>query len=128
MKKVNLLIAVMFLLLVSESIKAQTQTSSDFFSGKWNILTKGTPDGDRKMIISFEKRDNKMTGIILDSIGAEMFQVNSLEFKENQVTVYFTSQGYDVQLLLIKKDDNHLTGNVMGMFEAEGVRTNEKKQ
>jgi hypothetical protein len=29
-----------------------------------------------------------------------------------------TSQGYDVSLALTKKDDDHATGSLMGMFDA----------
>jgi hypothetical protein len=30
--------------------------------------------------------------------------------------------GNDISITLIKKDDDHITGNVLGMFEATGER------
>jgi len=36
--------------------------------------------------------------------------------------VYFNAQGYDVNLVMTKKDEDHITGNLIGMFEAEGER------
>jgi hypothetical protein len=128
MKKVNVFFAGVFFLLFSISANTQTNTGADFFTGKWNVLAKGTPDRDRQMIVSFEKKDSTMTGVIQDTTGVEMYKVANLEIKENQVTVYFTSQGFDVPLFMEKKGDNHLTGNVMGMFDVEGVHIKENKQ
>lgn len=127
MKKVNLFLAGMFFLLLSTEANAQTKTGADYFKGKWNVVTYAS-NGDRKMIVSFEQKDGKMTGAILDTVGVEMFVVTSLEMKENQVTLNFTSQGYDVALFLEKKDEDHLTGNAFGMFDAKGVRIKEIKK
>ena len=128
MKKVNLYFAGVFLLLLSVGANAQTRAGADFFIGKWNVLAKGTPDGDRKMVVSFDKKDGKIIGAIQDSTGVEMYIVTNTEMKENQVTVYFTSQGFDVSIFMEKKDDDHLTGNAFGMFDVEGVRIKEKKK
>jgi hypothetical protein len=40
----------------------------------------------------------------------------------DKATVYFNTQGYDVNLELNKKDDDHVTGSLMGMFDADGDR------
>ena len=34
----------------------------------------------------------------------------------DKITLYFSAQGYDVNLLLAKKDDDHATGSLMGMW------------
>jgi hypothetical protein len=41
--------------------------------------------------------------------------------------VYFTTQGYEVNLELSKKDEDHITASLMGMFDGKGVRIKEKE-
>jgi hypothetical protein len=48
MKKVNLIFAGVFLLFLSIDANAQIKVGADFFTGKWKVLAKGTPDGDKK--------------------------------------------------------------------------------
>lgn len=47
---------------------------------------------------------------------------------DTTATVYFTAQGYDVYLRLDKKGDDHITGSMMDMFDAEGDRVKDIKQ
>jgi hypothetical protein len=51
-----------------------------------------------------------------------MAKISKVELTQNEGTFYFTTQGYDVYLTLTKKDDDHVTGSMMGMFDAEGDR------
>ena len=122
MKKVSLVFAGLFLLLLSSNVQAQSKTGADYFTGKWNVLVKSTPNGDAKMFVLLDKKDTTLTGAIQDSTGAEMSKFSKVELKENQVTVYFTTQGYDVYLVMTKKDDDHVTGSMMDMFDSEGER------
>jgi hypothetical protein len=127
MKKLTVLISMAFIFLFSTGAVAQTQTGADYFSGKWNMLLKGLPDGDTKVIVLLDKKDTSMAGSILDSNGVETAKFSKVELKSSEVTVYFTAQGYDVYLTMVKKDDDHVTGTMMGMFEAEGVRARQIK-
>ena len=120
MKKLGLFISIV-LFFFSSGVIAQT-TGADYFSGKWNMLVKGLPNGDTKMIIVLDKKDTTLTGAILDSVGTETAKFSKVEIKDNQVTVYFTAQGYDVYMSIDKKDEDHVTGSMMGMFDAEGIR------
>lgn len=122
MKKINLFIAGAFFFFLSLGAKAQSKTGAEYFSGKWSVLVKGTPNGDAKMTVSLDKKDSSMTGVILDSTGTEMAKISKVELTEKEATVYFTTQGYDVYLTMTKKDDDHITGSMMGMFDAEGDR------
>ena len=79
------------------------------------------------MIFILEKKDATMTGVVQDTTGAEISKISSADLKENSLTVYFNAQGYDVYLMIDKKDDTHVTGNLMGMFDAEGKRMEEGK-
>jgi hypothetical protein len=127
MKKVSFLIAGMFFFLLSMGLHAQTKTGADFFEGKWSVKLKGLPDGDVTMIYNLEKKDNTLTGFIADTTGLEISKISSVDVTDNAITIYFNTQGYDVNLVMTKQDEEHVTGNLMGMFDAEGVRVKEAK-
>jgi hypothetical protein len=126
MKKFKSILFGLFLLLFAAGVKAQT-ANADYFTGKWNLLLKGLPNGDTKMFIILEKKDTTMTGAVQDSTGTEISKIDKVELKENTATVYFSAQGYDVNLSMTKKDDDHITGSLMGMFDAEGERVKAAK-
>jgi hypothetical protein len=127
MKKLSQLVTGLFLLLLSFNVQAQTKTGADFFEGKWSVLVKGLPDGDTKMIFVLEKKDTTIAGVVQDSTGKEIAKISKSEIKPDEITVYFTAQSYDVNLLLKKKDDDHANGSLMGMFDAEGDRVKQAK-
>ena len=126
MKKFNVFIAAAFFLFLSMGAKAQSKTGADYFTGTWSVLIKGTPGGDAKMVFVLDKKDATMTGIVKDSTNTEIAKITNAELKDNQLTVYFTTSGYDVNLVMDKKDDDHITGSLMGMFDAEGDRVKTK--
>jgi len=121
MEKIKLLFAGLILLTSTISLKAQTSTV-EYFAGSWTVLLKGTPNGDVRMIFKLDKMKDSLTGVVQDSTGVEIAKISKIDQKENEITAYFTAQGYDVNLVLTKKDDDHVTGSLMGMFEAEGER------
>ncbi|HWB26579.1 MAG TPA: hypothetical protein VG738_13940 [Chitinophagaceae bacterium] len=121
MKKVTRLVAALMLLVFTMGAKAQ-KTGADYFAGKWSLLVKGLPNGDTKMIFVLEKKDSTMTGAVQDSTGTEIAKIDKAELTDTTVTVYFTAQGYDVNMVMTKKDDDHVTGNMMNMFDADGER------
>jgi hypothetical protein len=127
MKKLSSFLTGFFLLVLSLNANAQSQNSSDYFVGKWNVLVEGLPQGDTKMVVNFERKVGKLTGAILDSTQKEISKFSNVEEKENDVTVYFTSQGYDVYMKLEKNGDDKVKGNMMDMFEAKGDRVKEKE-
>jgi hypothetical protein len=122
MKKVCSIFAGLFFLFLSLSANAQSKTGAEYFKGKWSVLLKGIPDGDKKMIFVLENKNDSIAGVVQDTTGAEIAKITNAELKDAEVTLYFTTQGYDVNLLLTKKDDDHVTGSLMGMFDAEGER------
>lgn len=127
MKQVSLFIAGLFFLLLSLNVHAQPGTGADYFTGKWNVLVKGTPNGDARMFIVLDKKDSTLTGAVQDSTGKEMSKIDKVELNGDKATVYFNAQGYDVNLEMNKKDDDHVTGNMMGMFDADGERVKAAK-
>jgi len=122
MKKLSSLLAGSFFLLLSVGIHAQSKTGGDFFAGKWNVLITGTPYGDLKRVYVLEKKDNGLAGTVLDSTGKEISKCSKVEVKDNEVTLYYTALGNDVSIVLTKKDEDHVTGRALGMFDAKGER------
>ena len=122
MKKASLFLAGSFLLLLSTNVHAQSKTGADYFKGKWNVLIKGTPNDDAKMIFVLENKNDSIVGVVQDTTGAEISKISNAELNDTSVTVYFNAQGYDVNVVMNKKDDDHVSGSLMGMFDAEGDR------
>ena len=122
MKKAILIFAGMFFLLLSIGANAQAKTGADYFVGKWIVVVAGTPNGDAKMPVTLELKDGQLTGYMPAPEQTEPIKFSKVEVKENSVTVYFTSGGYDVYMTLEKKDENHVTGSMMDMFDATGER------
>lgn len=110
------------LILFLANANAQTGSGADYFAGKWNVLIKGTPQGDARLFFVLEKKDSTMTGIVQDSTGTQISKLDKVELTANSATLYFNVQGYDVNLVMTKKDDDHVTGSLMGMFDADGER------
>ena len=110
------------MLLLAVGTNAQSKTGADFFAGKWKVLVTGTPYGDLKRIYVLEKNGNTLTGVVQDSTGKEITKCSNVEVKDNEVTLYYQAMGNDVSITLIKKDDDHVTGSVLGQFDAKGER------
>ena len=122
MKKINSIAIGSLLLFLAVSTNAQTKTGADFFAGKWKVVVTGTPYGDLKRIYVLEKNGNELTGIVQDSTGKEITKCSKVEVKDNEVTLYYQAMGNDVSITLMKKDDDHVTGSVLGQFDAKGER------
>lgn len=127
MKKTIPILTGLFLFVVSFSAFAQNPTVA-YFSGKWNVLIKGTPQGDAKLVFSLDKDSATLKGVILDSTGNEQSKIDKIELGEQTITLYFVLMGYDLNMELKKKDDDHATGSLMGMFEVEADRVKTPKQ
>ena len=122
MKKISFLFGIFFLLLLSTRMYAQSKPGADYFKGKWNVLVKGTPNGDVRMIFLLENTKDSITGVIQDTTGNEISKISRVELTDTSANVFFTAQGYDVNLMMNKKDGDHVTGSLIGMFDAEGER------
>jgi hypothetical protein len=122
MKKLIVLTTGLLSLVISINAHAQSKTGADFFAGKWNVLITGTPYGDLKRIYILEKKENGLAGTVLDSTGKEISKCSKVDVKDNDVTLYYTALGNDVNIVLTKKDDDHITGRALGMFDAKGER------
>lgn len=118
----------LLILLLSIGAQAESGIGADYFAGKWNVLVKGTPQGDAKMIFVLEKKEGKISGVVQDTTGTEISKITNVELRDTDITLYFSAQGYDLSLLLAKKDDDHVAGSLMSMFDAEGDRVKESTE
>ena len=126
MKKVTLInLMAVILIVIATKVNAQTQTN--YFLGKWDVLVKGLPQGDTHMKFNIADSAGHMKGALLDTSAAHKdIPLTKIEQDGDKITLYFSTQGYDVSLLLAKKDDDHATGSLMNMFDANAIRLKEK--
>ena len=119
--------SVIFTLMVSFlfGFKAGAQSNADFFAGKWKVTVMGTPNGDASMTFVFEKKDSTLLGVIKDSSDKEIAKIDKIEETGKTITVYFSAQGYDVNLTLEPVDADNVKGSMMSMFDAKGIRVKE---
>ncbi|MBS1521371.1 MAG: hypothetical protein JST50_10270 [Bacteroidetes bacterium] len=124
MKNQRVFFAGLFLLLFSFlGAGAQATSGPDYFVGKWSVTAAGTPNGDAKFIVNLQRTDGKLDGTIETAEpGKAPTKIDKVEEKDNSITVYFVGGGYDVYLNLQKKDDDHVAGSLMDMFDAKGER------
>jgi hypothetical protein len=65
------------------------------------LLTPDTPQGDVKMIVAFEKINNKVTASIKDTFGNVLYKVtNTSVDKDMAVVTFIRSQSSDVPMKL----------------------------
>jgi len=121
MKKFNVS-ALIVVALVTLSIKVSAQTPNSYFVGKWDVLIKGTPNGDAHLLIALADSAGAVKGTYKDIESGKDTPFTKVEKKDNGLVLYFTAQGYDLNLPLDKKDEEHIAGSLMGMFAATGVR------
>ena len=123
MKKLNIFFAGLILLLLSFQIQAQTKKGVDYFEGKWKVSIPGTPIGDLKRLIILEKKDSGLAGVVKDDVtGKEIAKISKVEVKDNEVTIYYRANDIDAVLVMIRKDDDHITGNILEAYPLEGTR------
>jgi hypothetical protein len=100
---------------------------SDFYAGKWEMLIIGTPNGDAALTTVLARKDGKLAGTITPKMGdqKEEVKISNIEEADGKVTLYFTIQQYDVNVLLEKVDDDNLKGSLMNMFDVKAKRIKE---
>ena len=127
MKKLVFFLTAIVFSVLSLHADAQEKTGADYFAGKWNVVVKATPNGDRKMVFALDKTENTITGVVQDTTGIVLSKIVKAELSANSITVYFSMNDHDVSLDLTKKDEDHASGSAMGMFDAEAERVKATK-
>jgi hypothetical protein len=116
MKKVSLLLVMMLLLIASN---ADAQQSGNYFVGKWELLILDAPDGDIKMTMSVDRKDEKLEATL--QMSAEI-KITDIRETENSIKFSFFTSGYDIDLYIEKVDDDNVKGSVADMFDLKGQR------
>lgn len=128
MKKVSIIISTIILVLIatSGSINAQSKnTGEKYFLGKWNAMVYGVPDGDTKMVITIEKKDDKISGTLADPAKTDPpLILENIAIADSSFKATFNTQGMDISIMLKIKDDKNITGNMMEMFDIKGTKEN----
>lgn len=120
MKKL-VFICAMMLLMAANAFTANAQgESKEYFIGKWQVSVPGLPMGDVDMIVELNRVDGNLKGTI--SALEQTIDIERITEREKSVTLYFVGEGYDVDLTLTKKNQNEVTGDMMGQFDATGKR------
>jgi len=134
MKKVSV---ILILLVFGMAIKGFSQTTSaaaaapapttDIYAGKWEMLIIGTPNGDAALTTVLTRKEGKLAGTITPKAGdqKEEVKISNIEEADGKITLYFTIQEYDVNVLLEKVDDDNLKGSLMNMFDVKAKRIKE---
>lgn len=121
MRKTTLIFAGL-LAFVFISFTANAQTITKSYAGKWDVLVKGLPNGDTHIIFTVVDKDGKLSGTRFDPETKAEVPLTKTEQDDKGLALYFTAQGYDVTMNLTKKDEDHVTGSLMSMFECTGER------
>ena len=76
----------------------------------------------------FEKKADKIISTINDSEGKELYKVEKTSIEGNRATITFIGSQGPVDMVITRKDDDHLAGDIMsGMASVTGERIMEKK-
>ncbi|MCR9065383.1 MAG: hypothetical protein NXI00_15525 [Cytophagales bacterium] len=123
MKKVSLI----FVTLIFTVVRAvYAQEDADFFVGNWDVVFIGTPQGDAQMVAEISRDNGDLQGVLVFEENAEPIPITEIIEDGDQLTLYFSAQGYDVNVVLKKVDDNNLKGSLMNMFDATASRVLEQ--
>lgn len=128
MKKASIILSTIILtfIVTTGSMNAQAKnTGENYFIGKWNVMIYGVPDGDTKMVINIEKKDDKLTGNMADPAKTDPpLELANIEVADSTFKATFNAQGMDISLMLKIKDDKNITGNMMDTFDIKETKEN----
>lgn len=112
------------LLMLTATTAQAANTNEEFYLGQWTVSMKGLPQGDADMDMQLSRNDEgQLNGSLTLGEQKVSFERVSISETGGDLTVYFTSMGYQVYLTLHKTDDdNQLRGSMMGMFNATAKR------
>ena len=127
MKKFNGILAFIFCAtrLFSGKTFAQSDTKIDhsFFVGSWDVVGKDIPDGNDELLITFEQKENKWFGSLKSKKHDFTMPFNNVRIDNTDIIGEFSYEGNDIFILLKKKGDNEVEGNIANMFDVSGKRT-----
>ena len=126
MKKI-VFFCMMCMLMAASTFTAHAQEESkDFFVGKWLVKIQDLPVDIEEMMVDVVRVDGKLkVNLSADGQQIEVQQVNE---KETSITFYFNGNGFDVDMTLVKKSQNEVTGDMLSQFDLTGKRVTKSPQ
>ena len=120
MKKI-VFFCMLCMLMAASAFTAQAQEESkDYFVGKWLVKIQDLPVDIEEMTVDVARVDGKLkVNLSADGQQIEVQQVNE---KETSITFYFNGNGFDVDMTLVKKSQNEVTGDMLSQFDLTGKR------
>ena len=115
------------MLMAASAFTAQAQEESkDYFVGKWLVKIQDLPVDIEEMTVDIARVDGKLkVNLSADGQQIEVQQVNE---KETSITFYFNGNGFDVDMTLVKKSKNEVTGDMLSQFDLTGKRVTKSPQ
>ncbi len=126
MKKI-VFFCMMCMLMAASTFTAHAQEESkDYFVGKWLVKIQDLPVDIEEMTVDIARVDGKLkVNLSADGQQIEVQQVNE---KETSITFYFNGNGFDVDMTLVKKSQNEVTGDMLSQFDLTGKRVTKSPQ
>ena len=126
MKKI-VFFCMMCMLIAASTFTAHAQEESkDYFVGKWLVKIQDLPVDIEEMTVDIARVDGKLkVNLSADGQQIEVQQVNE---KETSITFYFNGNGFDVDMTLVKKSQNEVTGDMLSQFDLTGKRVTKSPQ
>ena len=120
MKKI-VFFCMMCMLMAASTFTAHAQEESkDYFVGKWLVKIQDLAVDIEEMMVDVARVDGKLkVNLSADGQQIEVQQVNE---KETSITFYFNGNGFDVDMTLVKKSQNEVTGDMLSQFDLTGKR------
>lgn len=120
MKKIAFF-CMMCMLMAASTFTAHAQgESKDYFIGQWLVKIQDLPVDIEEMTVVVARVDGKLkVNLAADGQQIEVEQVTE---RENSITFNFNGNGYDVDMTLVKKNQNEVTGDMLSQFDLTGKR------
>ena len=120
MKKIVFFCMLCMLMAASTFTSQAQEESKDYFVGKWLVKIQDLPVDIEEMTVDIARVDGKLkVNLSADGQQIEVQQVNE---KETSITFYFNGNGFDVDMTLVKKSQNEVTGDMLSQFDLTGKR------
>ena len=120
MKKIVFFCMLCMLMAASTFTSHAQEESKDYFVGKWLVKIQDLPVDIEEMTVDVARVDGKLkVNLSADGQQIEVQQVNE---KETSITFYFNGNGFDVDMTLVKKSQNEVTGDMLNQFDLTGKR------
>ena len=126
MKKIVFFCMLCMLMAASTFTAHAQEESKDYFVGKWLVKIQDLPVDIEEMTVDVARVDGKLkVNLSADGQQIEVQQVNE---KETSITFYFNGNGFDVDMTLVKKSQNEVTGDMLSQFDLTGKRVTKSPQ